>query len=70
MAKALSWRVVASVITFLLVYAFTGTLLLSVGVGAFDFVVKLVLYYLHERLWGGIGWGLTEAPVKESSGSL
>lgn len=49
--KALSWRIVASTTTFSLVFIFTGQLALSAGVSAVEVVTKLILYYLHERLW-------------------
>jgi uncharacterized membrane protein len=37
--------------TFIGCYLFTGKVVLSVGVGVFDFFAKLVLFYLHERAW-------------------
>lgn len=49
--KALSWRVFATVATILIVFAFTRRLVLSLGIGGVEVVVKLLLYYLHERLW-------------------
>ena len=49
--KAMSWRIVATTATILIVLAFTGRLVLSAGVGGVEVVVKIILYYLHERLW-------------------
>ncbi len=49
--KALSWRVFATVATILIVFAFTHRVVLSLGVGAVEVVVKLILYYFHERMW-------------------
>ncbi len=49
--KALSWRVFATLATILIVFAFTRRLVLSLGIGGVEVVVKLLLYYLHERLW-------------------
>ncbi len=49
--KTLSWRMVATTTTFLLVFIFTGKLALSAGVGAAEIIIKLIFYYLHERLW-------------------
>ena len=60
-AKALSWRVFASLTTMLIVYAFTGKLTLSLGIGAFDFLSKLVLYFAHERIWNRVRWGKGDA---------
>ncbi len=49
--KAFTWRCLASVITTLLVLVFTGELVLAATVGIFDVVIKLIVYYLHERAW-------------------
>lgn len=67
--KALSWRVLATLSTILIVYGFTHEFALSLGVGAVEVIVKLVLYYGHERLWLKIPLGsrlhpLSSLPVK------
>ena len=49
--KTLSWRMVATTTTFLLVFIFTGKLALSAGVGVTEVIIKLIFYYFHERLW-------------------
>ncbi len=49
--KAVTWRILATTTTILIVFAFTGKLALSAGVGAVEVTVKLILYYLHERFW-------------------
>ena len=56
-AKSISWRVVATATTALLVYLFTGELLLAASIGSFEFLAKLVLYYVHERTWQALPWG-------------
>jgi adenylylsulfate kinase len=61
--KALSWRVLATLATILIVFAFTRKIVLSVGVGAVEVVIKLILYYLHERMWGHWGVGRKEHPL-------
>jgi len=47
----------------LIVLAFTRQLILSVGVGAIEVVTKLILYYLHERMWSSIGIGTRVHPL-------
>ncbi|MHC4461909.1 MAG: DUF2061 domain-containing protein [Planctomycetota bacterium] len=61
--KALSWRVVATFATMSIVFAFTRKVALSAGVGAVEVVVKLILYYLHERIWAFLGIGRKEHPL-------
>ena len=55
--KALSWRVIASLTTTLLVYAFTGRTDVAVTVGLLEAATKMVLYYFHERLWNRLSVG-------------
>ena len=45
------------------VLAFTRELVLSVGVGAIEATTKLILYYLHERMWSFIGIGTKVHPL-------
>jgi uncharacterized membrane protein len=56
-AKAISWRIVATLTTMLLVFAFTGSLMISGGVGVTELVVKILVYYLHERVWNMVDFG-------------
>lgn len=55
--KALSWRVVATITTMVIIYLVSGSLDWALVGGAFDVIIKLILYYLHERLWTNIQWG-------------
>jgi uncharacterized membrane protein len=57
--KALSWRVLATITTMIIIYFVSGSLDWALVGGAFDVVIKLLLYYLHERLWTNIQWGKT-----------
>ena len=65
--KALSWRVFATLATILIVFAFTRRMVLSLGVGAVEVIVKLVLYYLHERIWTIIPVGKKKHPLTSLS---
>ncbi len=56
-AKAVTWRVIASVTTMSLVYIFTGELELTATIGVFDVTLKMLFYYLHERAWNKTLWG-------------
>ena len=56
-AKALSWRFLGTVATTLLVFLFTRQVVLSLAVGAVEFIVKIGLFWLHERLWDQLPFG-------------
>jgi len=57
LSKTISWHIVATSTTILLVFIFTGNLLLSAGVGSLELIIKLVVYYLHERIWNMSDFG-------------
>jgi bifunctional enzyme CysN/CysC len=56
--KAITWRLKASAITFGLVYVFTHKLSLALMVLGGEVLLKLVLYYLHERAWARSEYGI------------
>jgi adenylylsulfate kinase len=56
--KGLTWRVTASITTMLIVFIITSNLALVAGVGLADVTLKVFFYYLHERLWGRVHWGV------------
>ncbi|WP_025322065.1 DUF2061 domain-containing protein [Deferrisoma camini] len=57
LAKALSWRLVATVVTTAIVYAATGEAEFAATIGIADTVVKFGAYFLHERLWNRVAYG-------------
>jgi len=62
LAKAVSWRVVGSLDTFVLSMIVTGNGKYAISIASAEAVTKIVLYYLHERGWRRIKWGRLEAP--------
>lgn len=65
LAKAISYRFFGSLSTAGLVYFFTGSAKVSVGAGILDSLVKIVLFFLHERVWQRISYGRAKAPEYE-----
>ncbi len=49
--KAFSWRIIATLTTGLIAYAITGEIDTAILIGSIEFVLKFVIYYVHERLW-------------------
>ena len=64
-AKAISYRILASIATALIAWALTGRFTVGLQIGAIDGVVKLFGYFLHERLWARIKYGTPKAPEYE-----
>ncbi|HCZ07554.1 MAG TPA: hypothetical protein DHV07_00145 [Flavobacteriales bacterium] len=57
-AKTITWRVIASVTTFTFVYVVFGDVKAAGGIMVVESILKMVLYYFHERAWfryGNIG---------------
>ncbi|MDE3059369.1 MAG: DUF2061 domain-containing protein [Bacteroidota bacterium] len=52
--KAVSWRFFGSLVTVFIAFLLTRKLGLSLSIGAFEFVGKIALYYLHDRIWDRI----------------
>ena len=50
-AKTLSWRLVATVITFTLVFVTTGNFDSALKIGLLDTTIKFFAYFIHERGW-------------------
>lgn len=57
LAKSLTWRVLAIVVTFASIYVLTGELTTATAGTILTNSINFVLYYLHERFWLKIRWG-------------
>ena len=55
--KAITFRVVATLTTIVVFYFFTGRLDVALVAGGVDTVLKIIIYYFHERVWDGIEFG-------------
>jgi uncharacterized membrane protein len=53
-AKAVSWRILGSIDTFVLSLLVTGSLVAAGSVASLETISKIILYYLHERAWSAI----------------
>ena len=58
LAKTVTWRILATLTTMLLVWMAFGQIDKAVGVGLVEFAIKMIVYYGHERAWARISWGL------------
>lgn len=62
--KTISWRFWATITTALLVYIFTKKLEIALAIGGIEVLLKLILYYFHERTWNKISFGKKEVQPK------
>jgi uncharacterized membrane protein len=61
LAKAVTWRMTGSLDTFIISFILTGKLVLAGSIAATELITKIVLYYLHERVWAVIPWGISRS---------
>jgi len=55
--KGITWRVVATTTTIAIVYFFFDRLDLAIAAGMIETVLKVGLYWVHERAWFKVRWG-------------
>jgi uncharacterized membrane protein len=56
-AKAVSWRCIGTLETFLISWAITGKLGTAGGIAGIQAIISTLLYWYHERVWLKIKWG-------------
>jgi uncharacterized membrane protein len=64
-AKAVSYRLLGSITTAIIVFFFNGDAKVAAGAGIADLFAKLGLYFLHERVWNSIPFGRERKPVAD-----
>lgn len=60
--KALSWRFLATIITFSVSWIIIGELKIAAEIGIADTIIKLGVYYTHERVWNRLSFGKMKQP--------
>ena len=65
LAKTISWRAVGTLDTMILAWIITGNPVTGLQIGFAEVVTKMILYYLHERTWYKIDFGLPNRKKKE-----
>ncbi|MGB5188947.1 DUF2061 domain-containing protein [Robiginitalea sp.] len=63
--KTLSWRAIGTLDTIILSWIITGNPLTGLKIGSVEVITKMILYYLHERTWYNINYGLGDRRSKE-----
>lgn len=64
-AKTISWRILGTMDTMLLAWIITGNPVTGFKIGLAEIITKMILYYLHERTWYKVDYGLPERRSKE-----
>jgi adenylylsulfate kinase len=64
LAKTITWRIVGTIDTMLLAWLISGDPMMGFKIGSAEVITKMVLYYLHERTWYRINFGLDRRKEK------
>jgi uncharacterized membrane protein len=64
-AKAVSYRLLGSSVTGVILFVLTGRGTLSMIGVALDMVLKIGAYFIHERIWNHIQFGRSKPPEYE-----
>ena len=62
--KTFSWRAVGSLTTLIVAWVVTGNPLTGFKIGLVETLTKMILYYLHEKMWYRINFGLNNRNSK------
>ncbi len=58
-SKGISWRIIATITTVTIVFLITGEIDTALEIGAIEVVAKIIIYYVHERIWLLIPHGIS-----------
>ena len=64
-AKAVSWRIGGTVVTFTVALLISGKIDIAVKVGLLDTFIKIGAFYFHERIWHRVSFGKIKRPEYE-----
>jgi uncharacterized membrane protein len=57
-AKTISWRILGTIDTMVLGFFVTGNFNMAMAIGGLEIITKMVLYFIHERVWYRIPFGV------------
>lgn len=60
LSKTFTWRLIGTLDTLVLSWIFTGSALTGVKIITGELITKMFLYYLHERVWYAVNWGVVK----------
>src|SRR5690606_474541 len=63
LAKTVTWRLVGTLDTMFLAWIISGDPLIGLKVGFAEVLTKMLLYYLHERVWYRVNYGLPKREI-------
>ncbi len=68
--KTITWRIVGTIDTMILAWIISGDPMTGFKIGTAEIVTKMVLYYLHERTWYKLNFGLERKKRSERAAKV
>lgn len=62
--KTITWRIVGTIDTMLLGWVVTGSPMVGLTIGSFELFTKMLLYFIHERVWYKFDYGVEREQKK------
>jgi uncharacterized membrane protein len=56
--KTITWRLIGTTDTILISWIISGDPLIGIKIGSVEVISKMVLYFIHERLWYKLDFGV------------
>tara|TARA_B100001287_G_C22294898_1_gene350043 strand:+ start:91 stop:354 length:264 start_codon:yes stop_codon:yes gene_type:complete len=66
-AKTITWRIVGTLDTMTIGWLITGNPITGLKIGGIELITKMILYFVHERIWFKMNLGL---PQRDSNKKL
>lgn len=65
LVKSISWRITGTMDTLVLSWIITGEFKFAISIASAEVITKIILFYLHERIWNKIKLGKVAVPPPE-----
>ena len=56
--KTITWRIIGTVDTILIGWLVSGDPMIGLTIGSFEIFTKMILYFIHERVWYKVNLGV------------
>ncbi|MAL60277.1 MAG: hypothetical protein CMC14_09530 [Flavobacteriaceae bacterium] len=66
LAKTFTWRAVGTTDTMVISWIISGNPFIGLKIGFAELITKMILYYLHERAWYKIDFGLERRRLRKA----
>ena len=65
LAKTLTWRFIGTLDTMIIAWVISGNPITGLKIGVAEVLTKMLLYYMHERVWYKFNYGLVTRKSKK-----